>query len=127
MKYIVISSKTIEDASRDLEAAVIDHKFGVLHVHDLKATMNKKGVNFQNGCRIFEVCNPQKANAVLSRDMSLNMALPCRISVWEEEGQVKIGTLEPTRLLSVLNDDEALTKVAKEVEDTIKAIIDAAK
>ncbi len=127
MKYIVTSSKTIEDASKDLEAAVIENKFGVLHVHDLKATMNKKGVDFSNGCRIFEVCNPQKANAVLSRDMSLNMALPCRISVWEEDGEVKIGTLEPTRLLSVLNDDEALKKVAKEVEDTIKTIIDTAK
>lgn len=127
MKHIVISQKTIDQASTDLEAAVIANKFGVLHVHDLKATMKKKGVDFSNGCRIFEVCNPHKANAVLLTDMSLNMALPCRISVWEEEGKVKIGTLEPTKLLSVLSNDPGLQQIAAEVEETIKKIIDQAK
>ena len=127
MKYIAVSKKTIDQASVDLETAVINNKFGVLHIHDLKATMKKKGVDFPNGCRIFEVCNPHKANAVLTTDMSLNMALPCRISVWEEEGKVKIGTLEPTKLLSVLSDDTALQQIAAEVEETIKRIIDQAK
>ena len=127
MKYIVVTQKTINQAARDLEAAVVENKFGVLHIHDLKATMKKKGVDFPNGCRIFEVCNPQKAQAVLTNDMSLNMALPCRISVWEENGQVKIGTLEPTKLLSVLNDDEALKSIALDVETTIKTIINQAK
>ena len=59
--------------------------------------------------------------------MSLNMALPCRISVWEENGQVKIGTLRPTELLSVLSDAEELKAVAEEVENTIKTIIDETK
>ena len=127
MKYIVVSQKTIGQAAKDLEAAVLRNKFGVLHVHDLKATMKKKGVDFSNECRIFEVCNPQKAHAVLTNDMSLNMVLPCRISVWEENGEVKIGTLEPTKLLSVLNDNEDLKHIAKEVETTIKTIIQEAK
>lgn len=127
MKYIIMTQKTIDQVAKDLEAAVVRNHFGVLHIHDLKATMNKKGVDFPNECRIFKVCNPQKAKAVLTNDMSLNMVLPCRISVWEENGEVKIGTLEPTKLLSVLNDDEALKRVAKEVETTIKTIIEEAK
>jgi uncharacterized protein (DUF302 family) len=127
MKYIVITNKTIEQAAKDLEESVIKNKFGVLHIHDLKATLKKKGIDFPNECRIFEVCNPQKANAVLTNDMSLNMALPCRISVWEEKGQNKIGTLNPTDLLSVLSDSEELKIIAKEVEATIKCIIDEAK
>mgnify|MGYP002725863598 CR=1 FL=1 len=127
MKYIVTTKKKIEQATKDLEAAVIQNKFGVLHIHDLKATMKKKGVKFPNECRIFEVCNPQKANAVLTNDMSLNMALPCRISIWEENSQIKIGTLEPTKLLSVLSESEKLKLIAEDVEQTIKKIIDEAK
>ena len=127
MKYIVATEKTIEQAAKDLEEAVTRNKFGVLHIHDLKATMKNKGIDFPHECRIFEVCNPQKANAVLTNDMSLNMALPCRISVWEENGQVKIGTLKPTALLSVLSDAEELKSIAKEVEDTIITIIDETK
>ncbi|MBU2644231.1 DUF302 domain-containing protein [bacterium] len=127
MKHIVTTTKTVDQAAKDLEAAVIRNKFGVLHIHDLKATMMKKGVDFPQECRIFEVCNPQKAKAVLTNDMSLNMALPCRISIWEENGQVKIGTLKPVALLSTLSDSKELKSIAEEVESTIITIIDETK
>jgi len=127
MKYIVSTEKTVDQAVNDLQEAVSQNKFGVLHVHDLKATMAKKGIDFPNECRIFEVCNPQKAEAVLTNDMSLNMALPCRISIWEEKGKVKIGTIEPTELLSTLSDSAELKIIAQEVEETIKKIIEETK
>ena len=71
MKYIVESDKSLDQASTDLEASVVKHKFGVLHVHDLQATLKNKGFDFPNRCRIFEVCNPQQAYSVLNDDMSL--------------------------------------------------------
>ena len=127
MKYIVTTEKSIDETAKDLENAVISNQFGVLHIHDLKATMKKKGIEFQNECRIFEVCNPQKANAVLTQDMSLNMALPCRISIWEENETVYIGTINPSALLSILSDSEELKTIALDVEQTIKKIIDEAR
>ena len=127
MKYIVETEKTIEQAVKDLEQAVISNKFGILHMHDLKATMNKKGVDFANECKIFEICNPQQANTVLTDDMSLNMALPCRISIWEENGKVKIGTIKPTAVISFLSDSEKLKVVAEEVESVLNTIIDQVK
>ena len=33
MKYIVETPKSVEQAVADLQAAVQDHKFGVLHIH----------------------------------------------------------------------------------------------
>ena len=126
MKYIVVTQKTLAQATQDLEAAVVRHKFGVLHVHDLQATLKSKGVDLNHACKVFEVCNPTIANTVLSNDMSLNMALPCRISIWEEDNEIKIGTLEPTKLLSALSQDEDLQRVAADVETTIKNIINEA-
>lgn len=127
MKYIVKTNKTVNEAARALESAVNANKFGVLHVHDLKAAMIKKGVDFKNECRVFEVCNPISANEVLSHDMSLNMALPCRISIWEENSEVKIGTLKPGDLISVLSKNSELTKTADEVEAVIIKIINEAQ
>lgn len=127
MKYIVATEKNLEQACKDLEAAVQRNKFGILHVHDLKATMNKKGVAFDNECRVFEVCNPQKAQAVLAQDMALNMVLPCRISIWQENGQVKIGTLKPSTLLAMLSESPALQHEAAEVEETLLKIINESK
>jgi len=126
MKYIVNSNKNIEQAAADLEAAVTNHSFGVLHIHDLKATMNKKGVPFEPECRIFEVCNPKKAFEVLSEDMAMNMALPCRISVWQEDGNTKIGMIQPKPMLEMLSSSEKLSQVADEVQTTLTAIIDEA-
>jgi uncharacterized protein (DUF302 family) len=127
VKYIVDSKKTVEQASFDLEVAVKQNGFGVLHVHDLQETLRNKGVEFDHACRIFEVCNPQKAKAVLVEDPSLNMALPCRISVWEESGTTKIGMIRPKAMLAMLSDSPGLVAVADEVERTVVKIIEDAR
>jgi len=123
---IVSTRKTAADAARDLEAAVKKHGFGVLHVYDLKDTLTAKGFPLEPACHIFEVCNPKQATEVLGRDMRLNMALPCRISVFEDQGQTKIGTIRPTVMLGMLSKDAKLEEVARTVEAAIEAIIDEA-
>ena len=126
MYYVVATTKNPEVAARDLEAAVQKHQFGVLHVHDLKETLTRKGYPLAPQCRIFEVCNPQQASRVLERDVRLNMALPCRISVFEENGITKIGTILPSETLRMLSHDREIAALAATVETTIKAIIDDA-
>jgi uncharacterized protein (DUF302 family) len=126
MYYLVSTMKTASDAARDLEAAVRKHDFGVLHVHDLDETLTRKGYPLGRECRVFEVCNPQHATRVLARDMRLSMALPCRISVFEDGGVTKIGTILPTDMLRPLSADPELGDVAAAVETTLKAIIDDA-
>ncbi len=87
----------------------------------------KKGVDFPNECQILEICNPQKAKEVLTDDMSMNMVLPCRISVYSEEGKTKIGMIKPKALLEVLSNSESLMKVAEEVEAITMEMIKEAK
>jgi len=127
VKHIIESSKSVEQATADLQDAVKRNGFGVLHIYDLKQTLNDKGAPIENECRILDVCNPQKAQEVLTMDMNLNMALPCRISVYEQDGQTKIGLISPTSMLSLLSDSPGLADVAKEVEETIKQMIEEAK
>jgi RNA polymerase-binding protein DksA len=126
MYYIVPTAKNVDDAARDLEAAVQKHKFGVLHVYDLKETLTKKGYPLAPQCRIFDVCNPEQASRVLQRDIRVNMALPCRISVFEDKGVTKIGTMLPAEILRALSHDRELAEVAETVQTTIKAIVDEA-
>ncbi len=127
MYYIVETGKSFNQASTDLEAAVARNGFGILHIHDLGATLRSKGIAFNEECKIFEVCNPGQAAKVLSTDMRLNMALPCRISVFTEEGKTKIGLIKPAQMLSALSQDAALVQVAKEVEEKTIRMVDEAK
>ena len=126
MYYQKTTNKDFKQASKDLEDAVIAHKFGVLHVHDLGNTLRSKGIDFKEDCHVLEVCSPAQAEKVLSIDMQLNMALPCRISVWTEDGETKIGMIKPEKMLADLSDDSRLHKIAKEVEQATKTMIDQA-
>ena len=126
MYYIVETAKPFEQATQDLDAAVKRNGFGVLHVHDLGATLRSKGIDFAEQCKVFEVCNPHQAAKVMAADMSMNMALPCRISVYTEKGKTLIGMIRPEAMLGMLSKDAALCAVAAEVEAATIQMIDEA-
>ena len=93
-----------------------------MQVHNFKETMTKKGMEFDRECLIFEVCQPQQAKKVLDQNMSVSTALPCRISIYEEDGKTTLATLKPTTLLAMFNTPQ-LEGVAQEVEATIVKIM----
>ena len=127
MYYIVETAKSFEQAATDLDTAVKKHGFGVLHIHDLGNTLRSKGMAFDEQCRVFEVCNPAQAVKVLAADMRLNMALPCRISVFTQKGKTMIGLIKPVEMLAALSQDATLLGVAKEVEESTIRMVDEAK
>jgi len=127
MYYIVETEKSFEQASEDLDTAVKNHGFGVLHVHDLGSTLRSKGIAFEEQCKVFEVCNPGQAAKVLSADMRLNMALPCRISVYTNNGKTNIGLIKPAQMLAGLSQDPTLVGVSEEVEAKTIQMVDDAK
>jgi uncharacterized protein (DUF302 family) len=125
MLFKLTTDKTVASAALALHAAVEANHFGVMHVHNLKETMAKKGVEFGRECLVFEVCQPQQAKKVLEENMSVSTALPCRISVYEADGKTFLATLKPTILLAMF-DTPQLKGVAQEVEDTIVRIMNEA-
>ena len=116
------TEKTVSEAAAALQAAVQANHFGVMQVHNLKETMAKKGVEFARECLIFEVCQPQQAKKVLDENMSVSTALPCRISIYRDDGKTILATLKPTTLLALFNSPQ-LEGVAREVEDTLVKIM----
>ena len=121
----VSTDKTVSETAAALQAAVEANHFGVMQVHNLKESMARKGVEFAHECLIYEVCQPQQAKKVLDANMSLSTALPCRISIFEEDGKTVLATLKPTTLLGMFNAPH-LEGVAREVEATIVKIMNEA-
>lgn len=56
--------------------------------------------------------------------MSLIMAQPCRISIYEDGGQTWIGMVPLTEQLKLISDDPRIAHAAGEMETTLKAVID---
>ena len=126
MFHIKSTPKSVETVVQDLEAAVENHRFGLLHVHNFRQIMRRNGVEFPHACRVLEVCNPHHAATVLGENILVNLALPCRIGVWEEDGHTMVGTMLPTQLMQVFGDSPILAETAAQVETDILAIINEA-
>lgn len=126
LRYVITSKLSVTEAQERLEAAILAHKFSVLHTYDLKETLQGKGFAQESEVRVLELCNASQAFKVLTADVAMNMALPCRISVWQQEGRTMVGMLRPKALLAMLSKAPALAQVAEEVERQMIAMVDAA-
>lgn len=62
----------------------------------------------------------------MEKRIEVGYFLPCKVAVYEKEDDVYIGLLNPTVLIELLKDDH-LIMIAREVESTLKEVVDAAK
>ncbi|HBQ75490.1 MAG TPA: hypothetical protein DD663_01205, partial [Exiguobacterium sp.] len=99
--------------------------FGVLWEFDLANKFEEKELSFDESYHILEVCQPKEAHRVVSHDLRAGYFLPCKIVVYTENGQTKIGMPKPTALMD-LADEAELKTVAEEVEHTLRHVIDQA-
>lgn len=125
MLYRVESKKSMSQIAQEFEAIAQKHRFGVLAVHDLKAKLKEKGVDFARECLIYEVCNPQQAKKVLEVNPEISTALPCRIAIYPEGEGVTLVTIRPTAMIETFRTPE-LKAVAEEVEAVIVGIMNEA-
>lgn len=125
MIYIEKSSKNVQEIVDEIKNIASNYKFGVLHVHNVKETLNSKGIDFKNECQILDVCNPNIANQFLNEDMSLASIMPCKISVYTENGQTVIAMNSLVQLVDDINPD--LVEIAQEAQASLFEIIDKVK
>ena len=126
MIYEKQTSRSVEEANDALRESIGQHGFGLLHQYDFNRTLADKGFTISGKCLVLEVCNPAQAAEVLARDMTMNLVLPCRISVYQKNGSTWIGMVPPTDLLALVSDSDAVAAAAQSVERSMRAIIDDA-
>ncbi len=125
MTYSKHSVRSPEEAEKRLREAATRHMFGILHVHDLRQTLESKGIQLDSECRVYDICNPQAASKALHAEMRVSTVLPCRISIFSEDEGCTIATVRPTSLLEATGLD-GVAILAQEIEREVLAIIDEA-
>ncbi len=124
--YTVKTSKTVEEAVQTLSEVLQEEKFGVLWDFDLSAKLQEKGMDFNTPYRVLEVCNPKEAERVLNEDKQVGYFLPCKIVIFDDDGQTKIGMPKPTTLLSLTGDDK-LNEIGSDIEKRLISCIESSK
>jgi uncharacterized protein (DUF302 family) len=122
MLFELDCSKTVDEIDVSLREAAKNHRFGVLGVHDLEQTLEQKGLPINMTCRVYEICNPQQAKQVLQQNGSFSSLLPCRVAVYGSGEKLRLSTVLPTGLFSLIGDERVHT-AALAVEEDIKAMM----
>ena len=125
MQYMEVSNKSVQEVVDCLKEVCAKYKFGVQHIHNVNETLKSKGIDLGNECQIVDICNPIVAQKFLSEDMSLSIIMPCKISVYSQDGETIIAMNSLVQLVDDINPD--LIELAQEVQEQLLEIIDEVK
>ena len=125
IEYTVETRKPFDEAVKAVEEKAVAKGFGVLHTHDVSATVAAKGFH-REPLKIIEICNARYANEALQKDIRLALLLPCPISVYTERGKTFISTFLPTAIPSFF-PKAGVESLAAEVEKVVLEIVNETK
>lgn len=117
-RYTVSTGKSVDQAARDVEAALAKRRFSVLWALDVNDKLREKGLDLHGRFRILEVCSAPRAKEALESNPLVSYFLPCKVVVYERDGRTEIGVPLPSALIGLLGD-HALQPLADEVEKTL--------
>ncbi len=111
--------EVIEKVTNELEK----EGFGVLTEINVTATLKKKlDVDFRN-YRILGACNAPYAHKALNAEDKIGTMLPCNVIVQDKgSGEIEVAAVNPIASMQSV-DNEALGKVAKEIEEKLQKVI----
>ena len=125
MQYMEATNKSVQEVIDCLKEVTAKYKYGIQHIHNVKETLNSKGIDLGNECQIVDICNPIVAEKFLSEDMSLSIIMPCKIAVYTQDGETIIAMNSLVQLVDDINPD--LIEIAQEAQEQLLEIIDEIK
>lgn len=120
----VLKGKSFNEAVDLVTAELKIEGFGILTEIDVKETLKKKiNVDFKK-YKILGACNPQYAYKALQSEDKIGVFLPCNIVVEENDNdEVEITAVDPVASMIAVKN-ESLAKIATEIQQKLRRVID---
>ena len=123
MLYTVKSSVDMKTIKDEIAEKAKEIGFGVLKEYPFKEMLQEKGHPIERDIIVYELCNPAAAKEVLSAHPEVSVFLPCRVSVYEEDGQVILSTIEIDAMMQNFTIDNSLKTHMNEVFNNLKKLL----
>lgn len=123
---ILRTTKTsLQTVKEQMQSHAKEHTFGVLHSYNFQQILESKGFPIEKEVSVYEICNPKGAQAVLSKAPQMAAYLPCRVSVYEENGETVLGTIDFRDLIDTLEVEAQLKEHLHEIFKNIIALLES--
>ncbi len=123
MIYTTSTSQSIEIVKQELEAKAKEIGFGLLKSYEFKNILEEKGFPIEKDITVFELCNPPGAQQALSEIAAISVYLPCRLSVYEDNGVTNISTIGFEDILNAVDVDERFKSFMAILFDNLKRVM----
>jgi uncharacterized protein (DUF302 family) len=127
MIYTVESDKSYFEAVVDLEETVLRLGLTLQQAYDHGEALRSRGLECDEELRLVDIASPRLHASLLACDMRLGLALPWRIAVFTEEGVTRLGLLRPSVLLTALSAAPEVARLASELAEKLRQVIDEAR
>ena len=125
MIYKITTKTNIETVKGELEAKAKELGFGILKSYAFQDILERKGFPIDKDITVYELCNPLGAQKVLSQIVEISVYLPCRLSVYEENGETVLATIGFENILESVEVDENFKRFMSELFEYLKALMNA--
>lgn len=122
--YTKKTAKSYDEAIKSVEQATEHHGFKVINRLDMGGILKSKGFE-REPIMVLEVCHAPSASSVLKQNIDISLLLPCKVNIYTQQGETYISGLDPA-VMKQFFDDETIQRIADEVEEKIKGIVDEA-
>ena len=123
MVYTVSTTTDIETVKQEIEAKAKQANFGVLNSYDFKQILQGKGFPIEKEITVFELCNPAGAQQALEYLSEISVYLPCRISVYEDQGKTILATIGLEDIVNSVGTDERFKAYMIILFDNLKQVM----
>ena len=125
MIYKTKTNTSLQTVKDSLANSAKEFGFGVLGSYDFKKILETKGFPIEKDITVYELCNPKGAQAVLDTVSEISVYLPCRLSVYEEDGQTVLSTIDVEHMIASVDVDDAFKAHMQTIFSNLKKIMQA--
>ncbi len=123
MIYTVTSKEDIAQIKAEIETKAKEAGFGILNSYDFKKILETKGFPIERDITVYELCNPAGAQEALSQMAAISVYLPCRISLYKEDGLSTLSTIGFEDILATVEVDENFKSYMSVLFERLKTVM----
>ena len=123
--YKIMSKQSIEKIPEEVPAACEKHKFALLHTYVYHEIVDSKGFPINRKVYIYEICQAKTAAAMLTDFPHFSIFMPCKLAIYEENGNTVISTMNMEIMLKAVSTHQELYKDATTLFGTLKTLMNS--
>lgn len=118
-------NQAIENISQQVPAKCEEYGFTLLTTYNYHEIVENKGFPIKQKVWIYEICVAKTAALMLTSNPNFSIFMPCKLSVYEENGKTIISTMNMGIMLEAVKTDKELYDNATSLFTSIKNMMNS--